>query len=100
MPAITRLGDMSRGHCYYPRPNDSASGNVFANGIGVHRMGDHWKRHKCHKKSHDGVLASGWPTVYVNGLQAGHIGAKISCGDSVAMGSPNVYVGEAGKKYG
>lgn len=46
MPAIVRLGDKSCGHsCYSQRPNDEASNNVFVNGLGVHRVGDHWITH-------------------------------------------------------
>jgi len=38
-------------------------------------------------------LAAGSSTVYVNGAQLGYVGAPVSCGSSVASGSPNVYVG-------
>lgn len=42
MPGIVRLGDLCSGHDGYPsRPNDEASDNVFINGLGVHRLGDH-----------------------------------------------------------
>jgi len=47
MPAVVRLGDMSRGHsCFPPRPNIEASSNVFVNGKGVHRVGDAWAIHR------------------------------------------------------
>lgn len=48
MPAVVRLGDMSAGHCYPARANDSASPDVFVNGRGVHRQGDHWPTHCLH----------------------------------------------------
>ena len=46
MPGVVRLGDISAGHsCYPPRPCVEASGNVFVNGRGVHRVGDAWAVH-------------------------------------------------------
>ena len=48
MPLVTRLGDMGTGHdCFPARNNDQASSNVIAEGIGVHRQGDHWVTHCC-----------------------------------------------------
>jgi hypothetical protein len=44
--SVCRLGDRCSGHgCFPPRINDEASNNVFSNGIGVHRKGDHWITH-------------------------------------------------------
>lgn len=46
MPGVVRLGDKSCGHgCFRPRLNVEASGNVFVNGRGVHRVGDRWAVH-------------------------------------------------------
>ena len=46
MPAVHRKGDMGTGHgCWPPRSNSSGSGTVFANKIGVHRVGDGWNPH-------------------------------------------------------
>lgn len=48
MPAATRwVVDNSVGHCYFPRPLDSASPDVFANGINLTRIGDHYPDHTC-----------------------------------------------------
>lgn len=92
MPAIVRLGDGSVGHgCFPPRPNDSASPNVFANSIPVHRQTDHWMVHCCGPACHDGVLVKGSPNVYVNNLPVARVGDLISCGDAAAAGSPNVF---------
>lgn len=95
MPGITRLGDNSTGHaCYPPRPSTSASSNVYVNGIAVHRESDSWASHCCPGPvCHGGNLASGSGTVYVNGLQCGRIGDPIDCGDTVAVGSGNVFAG-------
>ena len=92
MPAAVRLGDMSAGHCFGARPNDQASPNVFINGKGAHRVGDHWPTHCCGPVCHDGVLAQGSPNVFINGKAQGRIGDQISCGDILAQGSPNVFV--------
>ena len=59
MPASHRHKDICTGHsCFPPRPNSGASGNVYVNGKGVHRVGDGWQLHKCGKNKHGGVLAS------------------------------------------
>ena len=94
MPAVVRLGDVSCGHsCYPPRPNDSASANVFVNGKGVHRVGDHWAVHCCPGGDcHDGVAVSGSPSVFVNGRAVCRVGDSISCGDRMCEGSSNVFV--------
>ena len=94
MPGACRLGDMSEGHgCFPARANDEASTNVFINGIGSHRQDDHWETHCCGQICHDGNLSEGSPTVFVNGKQKGRIGDPMSCGDTVATGSSNVFVG-------
>lgn len=94
MPAVTRLGDICTGHgCFPPRPSTSASGDVFANGIPVHRQGDSWAVHCCGPPCHGSALAAGSGTVYVNGKQCGRIGDPVACGSSVATGSGDVYAG-------
>ena len=94
MPAVTRLGDVCTGHgCYPPRVNDEASTDVFVNGIGVHREGDHWVTHCCGRSCHDSVLAKGSSTVFVNGIPAARIGDPVACGSLSAQGSPNVFFG-------
>lgn len=94
MPAVTRLGDSCTGHSAFPpRPNDSASGDVFCNGIAVHRQGDHWVVHCARSSCHDSSLASGSSTVYVNGKQVARIGDPIACGSVSAEGSNNVFSG-------
>ena len=90
---IARLGDKCTGHCFPSRPNIAASTNVFANGIGIHRMGDAWTYHTCGKNTHAGVLAAGSRTVFVNGLPVGRIGDPVSCGSSILTGSANVFAG-------
>ena len=95
MPGVVRLGDMSAGHphCYPARPNIEASPNVFCNGKAVHRLGDAWAVHgACPEHTpHGGVASSGSPNVFVNGKPICRIGDAISCGDTMAQGSDNVF---------
>lgn len=95
MPAVHRKGDTCTGHGGFPpRANIAGSGDVFVNGIGVHREGDGWSVH-CNPapSCHDSVLASGSGTVFVNGKAAGRIGDSVACGSSCASGSSNVFFG-------
>lgn len=97
MPSVVRIGDISTGHphCYPPTPAISGSNNVFVNGIAVNRVGDSWATHgACPDHSpHSGVSASGSSTVFCNNLSICRVGDSISCGDTMASGSPNVFAG-------
>ena len=92
MPSFVRLGDICSGHgCFPPRVNDQGSPNVFANGIPVHRLTDHWVVHCCDDSCHDSVMGSGSPNVFINGLPVARIGDAVACGSKAASGSPNVF---------
>lgn len=94
MPAAVRLGDQCTGHgCFGPRVNDSASGDVFINGKGAHRVGDHWVTHCCGPTCHDSTMAAGSATVFVNGKPAARVGDMLACGSAAAEGSSNVFFG-------
>lgn len=94
MPGAVRLNDLCTGHdCFPSRSNDSASTNVFINGRGAHRVGDHWEVHCCGPVCHDSVQATGSSTVFVNGKALARIGDSIACGSTNATGSSNVMVG-------
>ena len=94
MPGVTRLGDGCTGHaCFGPRVNDSGSGDVFVNGVGAHRQGDHWVVHSCGTSHHDSTLLSGSSSVYVNGKQLARTGDPIACGSACGGGSGNVFAG-------
>lgn len=46
MPGVARKGDMGSAHdCFPERANDQGSPDVFVNGRGAHRVGDHWVTH-------------------------------------------------------
>ena len=92
MRAAVRMGDVSAGHCFFPRPNVSGSPNVFINGIAAHTIGGKWPIHKCGKKFHPSVTVQGSPNVFINGLALARMGDKLNCGDACASGSPNVFV--------
>lgn len=95
MPKATRLGDMDTGHdACPPTALVTASDNVFINGKGAGRVGDTYAPHGCDiHPSHAGSIASGSSTVFINGKAAGRVGDSVSCGGSVADGSPNVFIG-------
>jgi uncharacterized Zn-binding protein involved in type VI secretion len=95
MPAATRLGDMDTGHdACPPTALVTASPNVFTNGKGQGRVGDSYAPHGCPAHpTHSGVIAAGSGSVFINGIPAGRIGDPVSCGGSVAEGSPNVFIG-------
>lgn len=95
---VCRLGDICSGHppCWEPRPCDTASEDTFANGLGMHRLLDHWVVHGtffC--PPHDGYLEAGSSTVFTNSLPQGRIGDPINtiCASVVATGSPDVLAG-------
>lgn len=94
MPPVVRLGDNCTGHgCHPPRANVQASGDVFVNGKGAHRVGDKWAAHTCSTNTHDSVMASGSGTVFVNGKAIARIGDDVACGSAAASGSGNVFAG-------
>ncbi|MDY5787000.1 PAAR domain-containing protein [Veillonella caviae] len=95
MSAVTRIGDMNTGHdACPPTALSSGSANVFINGISCGRITDSYIPHSCiDHPSHVGFVASGSSSVFVNGLAVARIGDSVSCGGSVAAGSPNVFAG-------
>lgn len=94
MPAAVRLGDQCTGHgCFPPRVNTAASGNVFINGIGAHRVGDAWAVHCCGPSCHASTMGSGSGTVFVNGSPLARVGDSVACGSAAAQGSSNVFAG-------
>ena len=96
MPSVTRLGDLSTGHgSYIPTNTTSASSNVFVNGIGVVKVGDSYAPHGSPSPSpaHGRSASGGSGSVYVNGQPIHRIGDSISCGDTSAQGSSNVFAG-------
>lgn len=91
-----RRNDICTGHgCWPPRPNISASSNVFINSRGAHRLGDAWRKHCCpHLGCHSGVTATGSSSVFVNGRPAARVEDMVSCGSAIMTGSHNVFIGD------
>ena len=93
MPKVTRLNDLGSMHQDYPvHPAISASTTVFANGVGIVRVGDVYAVHSNGKNSHSGNLIQGSPNVFIENKAVGRIGDAISCGGVVLTGSPNVNI--------
>lgn len=94
---VTRLGDKTTGHGpWLPRPSTGASSDVFANGIGVVRVGDTWAPHNgvpngTHR-GEVGIGSSGSGTVFANGKAVARIGDAVEA-DTIAAGSSNVFAG-------
>ncbi len=107
MPATARIGDICDGQHpipspYYPWPKIptpciEGSPNVYANSLNVSRVGDAWQSHNPppNQYGHPRFLATGAPSVFINGQQAGRIGDDLSCFSKVAMGSSNVFIGNS-----
>ena len=91
MPGIVRLGDISAGHCFFPRPNIEGSDNVFINGIPVHLLGMKWPTHCCGPICHDSVTSQASDNTFCNGLGVTRIGDSQSCGDMAAEGSADTF---------
>jgi len=107
MAAATRKGDLTIGnaglHQWLPTPSVEGSPDVMVNGIPVVRVGDAYEIHKfaifpaqspmAPVVPHAPVSAQGSQTVFANNKAVTRIGDQTSCSDSVAIGSPNVFVG-------
>lgn len=93
MPGIHRQGDSTTGHgCWPPANPTSWSTNVFVNSKGVVRNGDTRAPHTCPSipETH-GATYTGTSTVYVNGKAIQKCGSSLSCGDSAATCSSDVF---------
>ena len=99
---VARLGDESSfDPCGAPpRSNIKGSGDVFVNGMPVHRLSDNWAPHACpfsppHSvpDKSDAYTVSGSGSVFINGLPCARLSDAISCGSVIAQGSGNVFAG-------
>ena len=105
MAAVARQGDTTTGTCNLKLDccphgrtgtNSQVSGNVFANGLGVHRLGDTGPTNCPHGGTFQTVAGSS--SVFVNGRAIIRISdgtVCLSCGmsGSHSSGSPNVFAG-------
>lgn len=86
MPAIATITSMTAGLDGSPTMLISSSPDTTAQGLGIARVGDVALPHKRRgsKRVHSLFVASGSPTVIVNGLAAATIGSVMTCGDIIA----------------
>jgi uncharacterized Zn-binding protein involved in type VI secretion len=92
---VTRKGDKTTGHGpWQPRPSTGASGDVFANNIGVVREGDTWAPHNGspsgRHKGETGYTSAGSGTVFANNKNIGRIGDAYGS-ETIISGSSNVF---------
>lgn len=91
MPAVTRKGDLCSGHgAFMPSALNEGSPNVFINGLPCGRLGDSYTEHTDGISYHGRNISSGSSTVFANGIPVARVGDSVSCGSTVAQGSPNV----------
>lgn len=95
MPAATRQGDLCTGHDSCPAvPLVEHSPNVFINGKGAGRLGDHYTAHGCvTHPSHQDSIAGGSFSVFINGIPAARVGDPVTLGGAVQSGSGDVFIG-------
>lgn len=94
MSGILFVGSSTTGHDGFQSTVVIAgSPTVFVNGKAVSRKGDAWATH-CNKSCHSGVTVTPPSrTVFADGLPVGMVGDPLSCGDTSATGSVNVFIG-------
>ncbi len=98
MPALVRKGDSGVGHDACPTTAATGgSGDVYADGKPVMRVGDAYAPHGCKKHAkHARAQAAGSGTVFVNGKAVARIGDGIDCGGQSGSGSGTVFVDDNG----
>lgn len=86
MPAIATITSMTAGLDGSATMIISSSPDTTAQGLGIARIGDAALPHKRRgsRRPHALMVASGSPTVIVNGLAAATIGSVMTCGDIIA----------------
>lgn len=87
MPSIATIASTTAGLDGPSTFTVTSSPNVVAQGLGVCRIGDVAIPHIRYgaKTPHPVIVASGSPTVVVNGLAAATVGSVMTCGDMIAV---------------
>jgi uncharacterized Zn-binding protein involved in type VI secretion len=99
MPKVARkngVDSVSTNHgCDGSTSTSQGSSNVFANSIGVVRVGDLNQTHRVSGRncsnSHAVPLSSGSPNVFANNKAVGRIGDVYGGSENITSGSPNVF---------
>lgn len=100
MPAVTCLGDKSTGHdnCT-PVSAVEGAGNFTVNGKPIVLVGDKYAPHGCQiHAAHQGYLAGGSPSFFVNGRAVGRVGDPVSCGGTAAEGDSFFIIGNGNEQ--
>ena len=98
MPAVARIGDpFSTGHpCDGVSVIAAGSGNVFAEGVAVSRLGDAGAVHLIEVGGncvpHGTSISGGSGTVFVNGIPLARVGDSIDAG-AISAGAGTVFAG-------
>lgn len=98
MSRAIRVGaDPSTGHgCFPPRPATAGSTDVIKNQLRAVRVGDSYAIHCC-LSCHGGVATSGSENVIINQRKQHRSGDAISCGDTAANGSLDIFPNDLGR---
>jgi len=99
MPAAALIGRLSSGHsCYPPTASKPGTGSLYTqvNGLDVQLLNiTEYYDHRCGRTIHRNRLTSSSSnTVFIEGYATCRIGDSINCGDTVANGSYNVFIGD------
>jgi uncharacterized Zn-binding protein involved in type VI secretion len=100
MPEISTKVDLCQGHdACAPRPFQSFSTNVLAEGFEISRETDSFQTHGCPAHvPHSAVVSHGWQSVKVNGHPIAYVGATVTCPSNVVgTGRVSVLVGEGAR---
>ena len=100
MPAVARgntVDEVLTNHdCTPDAFTQELSGNVFINGVGVHRQGDLNTPHGVNSPGcslHQTIIDVGSTTVFSNGKGVARVGDFYDGGEEVSTGSGNVFAG-------
>lgn len=95
MPSATVIGTMTLGVDGPPGAVAQGSPNVVFEGRAASAVSHMITPHIRYgsKRPHGRVIATGNPTVLINGMQASYVGCNASCGDVIGPGCATVLVG-------
>jgi len=99
MPGVATSSTSSTGHGCFPPTNSQGpyAATAFFNGNAVQLVGrTQYIQHACGRTVHPAptrIISSGSSTFFFEGAAVARIGDNIACGDMIAEGSGNAFVG-------
>jgi uncharacterized Zn-binding protein involved in type VI secretion len=99
MPGVATSSTSSTGHACFPPTNSQGpyASTAFFNGNAVQLVGQtRYIQHNCRSNVHLAsarVISSGSSTFFFEGSAVARIGDNIACGDMIAEGSSDAFVG-------